>query len=176
MELAITKVAPAGSCTSVARTCINMHPPARQHEVDMKQAEPADSYACSHSRPPPPFVHYPAKHVGSCALHTPSALHCAALLRSTDRPRRTGLNSTSIATPGMPITEVAWSMPPLFTPTWRSALHANSATTPLVRLPATPSTAATASEEAHTMAAELDRPLPAGRGDKTRRGSSRAGE
>lgn len=80
----------------------------------------------------------------------------------------TGLNSTSIATPGMPITLMAWSMPPLATPTWRSAVHVNSDTSPLVRLPATPSTAAMASEEEHTMAALLDRPLPAGRGSGSR--------
>jgi hypothetical protein len=47
------------------------------------------------------------------------------------------------------------------TPTWRSAVQVNSDTSPLVRLPATPSTAAMASEEEQTMAAELDRPLPA---------------
>lgn len=29
----------------------------------------------------------------------------------------TGLNSTSRARPGMPMTEMAWSMPPLVTPT-----------------------------------------------------------
>ena len=40
----------------------------------------------------------------------------------------TGLNSTSFAMPGMPMMLMAWSMPPLVTPTYRSAAAVNSAT------------------------------------------------
>lgn len=74
----------------------------------------------------------------------------------------TGLNSTNIASPGIPMIDIAWSIPPLVTPTCRSAVQVNSATSPLVKFPTTPSTAAIAREDEHTIAAELDKPLPAG--------------
>ena len=41
---------------------------------------------------------------------------------------RTGSKLMSCATPGMPISEMAWSMPPDCVPTYRSQVHANSAT------------------------------------------------
>ena len=40
----------------------------------------------------------------------------------------TGSKFMSCATPGMPIMEMAWSMPPDWVPTYRSQVHANSAT------------------------------------------------
>jgi hypothetical protein len=38
------------------------------------------------------------------------------------------ISSSSRCAPGRPITEIAWSMPPLATPTCRSHVHVNAAT------------------------------------------------
>ena len=40
----------------------------------------------------------------------------------------TGSKLMSLATPFMPMMEMAWSMPPDCVPTYRSHVHANSAT------------------------------------------------